>query len=281
MLLLGFACVAVFGLLAANASDLLMDDSGDFEAAAGILVLAGISGFITWGCSSSLDIGFTLYIIAALVALSFVNKVADRKIRENKRNNITFTPQQQKQLDDAKWADENAMADYELDYTLAKNRYAQDIEQRAVQIKQELVKWSNKLKDAAEELKAEIAKLDQMDVLGEDEKTLKTVDLLISFISSRRADNVKEALHEYDKLMANEQLLAVEQQRLKAELERVAVEKQRAAEQQRANARAQKEMENHNMMMRVYEHEAARRTAEMSRQLEHIAYMVHYDTFWD
>lgn len=63
-----------------------------------------------------------------------------------------------------------------------------------------------------------------MDCLCEEDKNLQTVELLIRFINIRRADSIKEALQEYDKLMANRQLLEIEKQKLQAELQRTASE---------------------------------------------------------
>ena len=63
-----------------------------------------------------------------------------------------------------------------------------------------------------------------MDCLCEEDKNLQTVELLIRFINIRRADSIKEALQEYDKLLANRQLLEIEKQKLQAELQRTASE---------------------------------------------------------
>ena len=63
-----------------------------------------------------------------------------------------------------------------------------------------------------------------MDYLCEDDKNLQTIDMLIRFIETRRADSIKEALQEYDKLLVNKQMLELEKQKVEAELKRAALE---------------------------------------------------------
>lgn len=74
------------------------------------------------------------------------------------------------------------------------------------------------------DLDVHFAALKQMDYLCEDDKNLQTIDMLIRFIETRRADSIKEALQEYDKLLVNRQMLELEKQKVEAELKRAALE---------------------------------------------------------
>ena len=58
--------------------------------------------------------------------------------------------------------------------------------------------------------------------MGGDEKQLNIIDSLIYFIETCRADSIKEALHEYDKMVANQQLLELQRQHNKLEKQRIA-----------------------------------------------------------
>ena len=80
------------------------------------------------------------------------------------------------------------------------------------------------------------------DCLGEDEKNIQVVEMLIYFIESRRADSIKEALHEYDKAKANQQMIELEEKRLamqKTQMEKEARDREKMLQlQEEANNRA-------------------------------------------
>ena len=109
-----------------------------------------------------------------------------------------------------------------------------------------------------------------MDCLCEEEKNLQTVELLIRFINTRRADSIKEALQEYDKLMANRQLLEIEKQKLQAELQRTASEHADRMQQLVAQKRHQSELE-------YLARDSARSRAQIVDQLNSIGNIIYYD----
>ena len=109
-----------------------------------------------------------------------------------------------------------------------------------------------------------------MDCLCEEEKNLQTVELLIRFINIRRADSIKEALQEYDKLMANRQLLEIEKQKLQAELQRTASEHADRMQQLEAQKRHQSELE-------YLARDSARSRAQIVDQLNSIGNIIYYD----
>ena len=85
--------------------------------------------------------------------------------------------------------------------------------------------------------------LEKMDALCEEDKQLQIVEFLIRFINTRRADTIKEALQEYDKLMINQQMLEIERQKLAAELQRISQERDAQKKQLEQQIRHQTEME--------------------------------------
>lgn len=109
-----------------------------------------------------------------------------------------------------------------------------------------------------------------MDAICEDDKDLQIVDLLIRFIETRRADSIKEALHEYDKLMANQQLLELEKKKLEAELMRINQEKS-------AQKKALEEQRRHQSEMEYWARDNARTRNEQLRELQSIGTMIYYD----
>ena len=109
-----------------------------------------------------------------------------------------------------------------------------------------------------------------MDCLCEEDKNLQTVELLIRFINIRRADSIKEALQEYDKLMANRQLLEIEKQKLQAELQRTASEHADRMQQLVAQKRHQSELE-------YLARDSARSRAQIVDQLNSIGNIIYYD----
>lgn len=109
-----------------------------------------------------------------------------------------------------------------------------------------------------------------MDALCEEDKNLQTVELLIRLMETRRADSVKEALQEYDKLMANRQLLEIEKQKLEAQLRRAAEERADRQQQLAETRRHQEEME-------YLARDSARSRAQMVDQLNSIGNILYYD----
>lgn len=124
----------------------------------------------------------------------------------------------------------------------AEAKAAADKEKRIKQIDlvlPELVENFNEAKDEFEESMNDIR---ENDCLGEDEKNIQVVEMLIYFIESRRADSIKEALHEYDKAKANQQMIELEEKRLamqKTQMEKEARDREKMLQlQEEANNRA-------------------------------------------
>ena len=109
---------------------------------------------------------------------------------------------------------------------------------------------------AMEKAKAHLAADNKSDALGETEKSPEIIDLLISFIESRCAGNIKEALHEYDKMEQNKKLLEIEAIKANIEIERAKKENADRQYEMEMNRRHQIEME-----------AQAKRAADMQSQI--------------
>lgn len=112
--------------------------------------------------------------------------------------------------------------------------------------------------------------LEEMDALCEDDKNLQMVDMLIRFIETRRADSIKEALQEYDKLMNNQKLLEIEKQKLEVEIKRAAQEHADRMQKLDAEKKHQAEME-------YLARDSARSRADAAKQLRDIGGMIYYN----
>ena len=109
---------------------------------------------------------------------------------------------------------------------------------------------------AMEKAKEHLANAYASDILGEDEKDSGIIDMLIHFIESHRADNIKEALHEYDIMKQNQKLLEIEAIKVNLEIEKAKKENADRMYEMEMNRRHQIEME-----------AQARRNADMQSQI--------------
>ncbi len=109
---------------------------------------------------------------------------------------------------------------------------------------------------AMEKAKAHLAAAEENDIIGNTEKDSETIDYLIHFIESRRADSIKEALHEYDNMVQNQKMLEVEAIKAQIEIERAKKENADRQYEIEMNRRHQIEME-----------AQARRNADLQAQI--------------
>ena len=118
---------------------------------------------------------------------------------------------------------EKDFADYKKKYDRFSEAYYEDYAEQRRRLEEEGA-------DAREESAKQV--LDADDTLGEDFKTLETVDVLIGYIQDRRADSVKEALNLYFTEEHRRRLeeLAKEQIRITEEAKKIAREAAVSAE---------------------------------------------------
>ena len=128
--------------------------------------------------------------------------------------------------------------------------------QRSSELREEGLAHISRGDVAMEKAKAYLEKAEASDVLGEDEKSPEIIDWLIHFIESRRADSIKEALHEYDAMKQNQKLLEIEAMKVQVEIEKAKKENADRRHQIEMNRRHQIEME-----------AQAKRSADMQSQI--------------
>ncbi len=144
-------------------------------------------------------------------------------------------------------------------------------EERLVEIEEELEELQIELNRSREDLAAHWEFIDNSDILGPDEKSLQVVQILMYFIESRRADSIKEALHEYDKAKMNEKLLKYEEQR--NELERQKIENERIDREQRLKLEKQ-----HQKEMEYIARENARGMEDLARRVDNFSQQSYFSS---
>ena len=175
-----------------------------------------------------------------------------------------------RQYNEACRADETAKSENQQAREKAQRKWESGLEQHLQNVQREINESIELFNQKKEQIDIHMEKLDSIDALCNDDKTLQIVDLLIGFIETRRADSIKEALLEYDKLMANKQLLEVEKQRLQAELKRAEQEHADHLEKMEAQRRHQLEME-------CIARDNAQNRARAVKELRDISNMIYYD----
>lgn len=128
--------------------------------------------------------------------------------------------------------------------------------QRKPELKETALEHISRGDAAMEKAKEHLARAEASDILGSEEKDGEIIDLLIHFIESRRADNIKEALHEYDIMKQNQKLLEIEAIKASVEIEKAKKENADRMHEMEMNRRHQIEME-----------AQARRNADMQSQI--------------
>ncbi len=135
---------------------------------------------------------------------------------------------------------EKDFADYKKKYDRFSEAYYEDYaEQRRRLEEEERAQITEEVENSKQEYEEMLAReesakqvLDADDTLGEDFKTLETVDVLIGYIQDRRADSVKEAMNLYFTEEHRRRLeeLAKEQIRITEEAKKIAREAAVSAE---------------------------------------------------
>jgi hypothetical protein len=211
-----------------------------------------------------------LLIVIGVLVLAIIMPFAGAKIREVLARKPKLTAKQTQALAEARKQDDQIKEKNAAALAAAQEQHDKDLAVRSVELEKEIHALSTTLASDLTRLKAEFAALEAMDCLGEDEKDLQTIDLLIHFIKTRRADNIKEALHEYDKLMANQQMLQLENEKLE-------LERQKAIQEHQDRVKQMKMQEQHNREMEFRARSAADESRRIANQLDYIGYLAHVD----
>lgn len=215
-----------------------------------------------------------LLLMLGITALAIIVPWIAGAIRERIAKNPKLTDRQIQALAEARQKDETARARNEQKRAAAQAEHDDAVARRHAEIDEVLARRREVLEADAASLQKEFEKLEKMDIVGSDEKDIQTVALLIHLIETRRADDIKEALHEYDKLKMNEQLLQVER-------EKVEVERQRVEQEHADRVKQMKMQEAHNDAMRFSAYRAEEANREIAHQLDHIGYLIHTDVTYN
>lgn len=175
---------------------------------AALFIVFYIGYFIKFGIGYSVIIP----IVSAVFCLtcSLILKSAAKKSKKAPKYNAS----QLKNLKSAAEEDILTKTENDKNEALAKAEYDKNLPLIINEQQKRLNGKVNELHTLAESLKSHIKAFDSMDSLSQNDKTLQTIDCLIYFMETRRADSIKEALHEYDKMLSANQLAALEQQRI-------------------------------------------------------------------
>lgn len=208
---------------------------------------------------------------AALIAVcGGLLLAANGGIKRMRQRAPALTAQQKQQWEAARQADERAQEQNAQRQATAQKDWEAARQQRLPELEREMQTYGQEFTARRRQLDDHMRRLEGMDALCEEDKNLQTVELLIRLMETRRADSVKEALQEYDKLMANRQLLEIEKQKLEAQLRRAAEERADRQQQLAETRRHQEEME-------YLARDSARSRAQMVDQLNSIGNILYYD----
>ena len=218
--------------------------------------------------------GFHAWVYLVILALSFGLSFAAmgivRRIKNKSAANPKLSAEQIAALKMASVADEKAKAENIEIREIAEKKWQEEQILRNQEIDSRLASLAKEYQEQRQVLDEHLKKLDGMDYLCEDEKKLQVIELLIRLIETHRADTIKEALQEYDKLLMNKQLLEIEKKKLEAALQKAAFEHADRVQQMEAQKR-------HDFEMRCIAADSARSREKIASQLDSIGNMIYYD----
>jgi len=210
---------------------------------------------------------FYVLLLALYFSSELVDIVADHKNRHEKLNS-----EQKAELEKAKQKDEEIEKENKKILEKATKEWEEHGKEDFLKkTEKDLKKYQNEIVSTSKKIIASNEKIEKMDILGDDEKQIKVIDMLIYFIESHRADNIKEALHEYDDAQARQELIRLEQEKNNM-IQQHNQEMQRLAEESaRLQDRMLREQREHNAQMESAQRMAAYQQQEYERQMKRIA----------
>lgn len=208
--------------------------------------------------------------IAVGLVLTFVSIGIIKLVRKIKVKFPKLTAKQKAKWRAACLEDEKAVVENRQAKEAAQRQWEANRAKRLPEIDREIQESIQEFNTRQLRVDEHMIILEEMDALCEDDKNLQMVDMLIRFIETRRADSIKEALQEYDKLMNNQKLLEIEKQKLEVEIKRVAQEHADRMQKLDAEKKHQAEME-------YLARDSARSRADAAKQLRNIGDMIYYD----
>ena len=237
-----------------------------------VIVLFLIAAIIFAVFYIGLIYGFSAWIYPVVTAVCFALTFTATRIIDSLKNKRApkLSQSQISELKTAAEKDIKAKAKNAETRARVQAEWEKNLKIRNSEIDSELSALKEEYSACRKELDVHFAALKQIDYLCEDDKNLQTIDMLIRFIETRRADSIKEALQEYDKLLVNKQMLELEKQKVEAELNRAALEHDDRIKKMEAEER-------HNFEMRCIAADNARARENIARQLDSIGNTIYYD----
>lgn len=156
-------------------------------------------------------------ILLALVGIAVVTTlcaVISRPIASARNKQPRYSAGQKEALAQAEERDRLNGQKNQENEAAARAEYEKNLPAVVESTKEKLREKTEELHNCAFQLKEHLQTFYAMDQLSDDDKSLQTIDCLIYFIETHRADSIKEALREYDKAVAANQLAALESQRV-------------------------------------------------------------------
>ena len=183
-----------------------------------------------------------------------------------------LTEGQKEELEKAKKKDEQITKENKEKLEQAKKEWEEHGKEEFLkETEKSIKKYQNEIINTSKKIVESNEKIDSMDILGNDEKQIKIIDMLIYFIESHRADNIKEALHEYDEALARQELIRLEQEKNAMIQQHNNEMKRLAQESARLQERMLSEQREHNAQMETAQRMAAFEQQEYNNQMKRIA----------
>lgn len=179
------------------------------------LALETDPAFEVAGMRTIVIVFFSLLALINVVPVIF--NLIKRVINVSKINNMKFSSKQLKQLQEAEQTDkENKKYNEEL-AKKQKPEFEKEQAKYIKEIKEQLEMKQQFILDEEKNIKKYTDLINKNDCLAPSEKNRDVVEMLAYFIETKRADSIKEALHEYDKIKFNAAQLAIEQEKVNVE----------------------------------------------------------------
>lgn len=211
--------------------------------AGGFFALLGLGLLLVYGEFCFMQGGWKFIVMTLAITVASVLLICIVKLIKNIiSKHPLYMGIKAAKLNEAKKLDEANILKNQASKAEAEAQSAVAKEKRVKEIDELLPQLQEEFEDAKKELNEAASQVEENDCLGEEEKNIQVIEMLIYFIESRRADSIKEALHEYDKAMTNKQMVELEEKRLalqKSQMEKEANDRKKLLKlQEEANDRA-------------------------------------------
>lgn len=201
-----------------------------------IIVVLSFFALICIGYFISMAQAGGIGIVLALVGVAVVTTlcaVVSRPILRARSRRPGYSASQKEALAQAEERDRLNGQKNREDEAAARAEYEKNLPAVVADTKEKLREKTEELHNCAFQLKEHLLNFRSMNQLSDNDKSLQTIDCLIYFIETHRADSIKEALREYDKAVAANQLAALESERVSLLKQQIQMQKDQMLMDQR------------------------------------------------